>query len=975
MTLRRIILWACLSLAAVANPLWGQLSIFRPKSGVPAFAQSSETILAEVLAGTGLETNAWSAWLENDLKAWPCAVEQADYGAWVYNNSVNGYRLRLRVPAGISPELFRLVIQHPGAGAATNSQCVKIVPSLESSFYILHLTDGQLLDYAATAANGQNGSYGSAQEIHWSATAFNLINPRFLLNTGDVAENGDTDEDAKYGYFLTAIGKYDFPVLLTRGNNDRGSFAKWKGWFGQPTFCIALGSFYVAVNDTRGNESLVWFQSEYAASFSNPNIRFRLMGQHYNDNADGRNPYFFTPPAGQYPDLMLVGHNHAWQVRQSSPYYIFSTGAALDRSQAAVFEFTRTTEGWACSNLAAHGSANVVLPFGDWGLPAAVTNTFSAPNDASQQTNTASITNRINYDFWDGRVRFLMRKSSLGYQVAGGVKLAEYDYAGGSNTAVVVRANLRRNSRTLVSVSPADGGEPGAALVPTGAVWKYFDQTNNLGTAWRAPGYDDHGWSNGPAQLGFGDGDEATVITSNRQITTCFRRTFLATPGSFTNLTLRLLRDDGGIVYLNGVEVFRSNMPMGPVDYLTLATNALPGDETTVFYAAPVAPALLVAGENLLAVEIHQASAASSDLSFALELVGLSPPQTTLLAVSNHRGASDVNYTSARLNGEITALNGDPAEVTIFWGASDGGSTAGSWANCAALGRLGACGFSALVTNLVPGTTYHYRCHASNALRQSWSPSSTNFSTPRPLPLTLISAGAIWRYFDQTNDLGTAWRGNTFSDAAWSNGSARLGFGNDGEVTKVASNRQWTTYFRREFHLPNPALLASLAARLTRDDGAVIYLNGVEVWRDGNLPSALITNQTPALSALAGTDETNWVSLNLQPSALNLLTAGWNLLAAEVHQSSLASSDVGFDFELTGTVFILNQPPPCLSMSGPSLALTWPADAGFFTLYSATNLISPLWQPVIDSAMISNNQWRVTPSAVTNRQRYFRLQY
>src|SRR5438034_3962796 len=73
-------------------------------------------------------------------------------------------------------------------------------------------------------------------------------------------------------------------------------------------------------------------------------------------------------------------------------------------------------------------------------------------------------------------------------------------------------------------------------LSATGAVWKYLDNGVDQGTAWRELNFNDTGWSNGVAQLGFGDGDEATVVTSNRQATFYFRRSFeVSDPTIYTN--------------------------------------------------------------------------------------------------------------------------------------------------------------------------------------------------------------------------------------------------------------------------------------------------------------------------------------------------------------------------------------------------------------------------------------------------------
>src|SRR6185503_17402197 len=163
-------------------------------------------------------------------------------------------------------------------------------------------------------------------------------------------------------------------------------------------------------------------------------------------------------------------------------------------------------------------------------------------------------------------------------------------------------------------------------LVPTGAIWKYLDTGIDQGTAWREPAFDDTTWASGPAQLGFGDGDEATVLNRTPNgvpiITAYFRRAFnVSNPSAYSNLTLRLLRDDGGVVYINGVEVFRSNMPLtNTITYSTLASIASDGSNEVSFVTRIVPASMLVAGENVVAVEIHQVSATSSDMSFDLQL-------------------------------------------------------------------------------------------------------------------------------------------------------------------------------------------------------------------------------------------------------------------------------------------------------------------------------------------------------------------
>jgi len=158
--------------------------------------------------------------------------------------------------------------------------------------------------------------------------------------------------------------------------------------------------------------------------------------------------------------------------------------------------------------------------------------------------------------------------------------------------------------------------------------WRYLDNGSDQGTAWTQPSFDDASWPLGTAEFGYGDGDEATVVSFgpdpfNRFVTTYFRKHFWVTNSAqWTNLIVRLLRDDGAVVYLNGTEVMRHNMPAGAINYQTLATATVNAPEEATFFEQLI-PALLVNGQNTIAVEIHQVNVSSSDISFNLELVGI----------------------------------------------------------------------------------------------------------------------------------------------------------------------------------------------------------------------------------------------------------------------------------------------------------------------------------------------------------------
>jgi Bacterial Ig domain/Calcineurin-like phosphoesterase/Purple acid Phosphatase, N-terminal domain len=189
-------------------------------------------------------------------------------------------------------------------------------------------------------------------------------------------------------------------------------------------------------------------------------------------------------------------------------------------------------------------------------------------------------------------------------------------------------------------LTPAARAQSSAMLVPSGATWKFLDNGTDQGTAWRAPNFDDTSWASGPAELGYGDGGEATVVSygpspGSKYITTYFRRAFsVANAADFQGLTLRVKRDDGVVVYLNGNEVYRDNIPAGTVSYTTPALAA--ADDGATFLQSSVSASLLTSGINVLAVEIHQSDRSSSDISFDLELLGaLSPASNTFVALGS----------------------------------------------------------------------------------------------------------------------------------------------------------------------------------------------------------------------------------------------------------------------------------------------------------------------------------------------------
>lgn len=236
----------------------------------------------------------------------------------------------------------------------------------------------------------------------------------------------------------------------------------------------------------------------------------------------------------------------------------------------------------------------------------------------------------------------------------------------------------------------------------------------------------------------------------------------------------------------------------------------------------------------------------------------------------------------------------------------------------------GAAAFSApdqaRITVAVPGPgQYVFRLTAFDGDASGSGDVTVTVSRP-PAARTLVSAGAVWRYSDAGREPDPAWATVGFPDAAWSSGPAPLGYGDGDEATALRSRVEGapllTAYFRARFVVLDPAVVTALTVRLVRDDGAAVWLNGVEAWRS-NLPEGALSYATPAVATVSGADETTFFEQALSPS---LLRAGTNVVAAEVHQQNPSSSDLRFDLELAGLAVPVNRAPTV--SAGPSRTVT-----------------------------------------------------
>ncbi|HON07591.1 MAG TPA: Ig-like domain-containing protein, partial [Verrucomicrobiota bacterium] len=433
-------------------------------------------------------------------------------------------------------------------------------------------------------------------------------------------------------------------------------------------------------------------------------------------------------------------------------------------------------------------------------------------------------------------------------------------------------------------------------LIAAGSVWYYLATNANAPSNWYTLNFDHSKWRSGPAELGYGEGDEATRIpygsdSNNKWITTYFRKFFIVNdPSAITNLVLNLKRDDGAVVYLNGVEVVRDLLPDGEITWSTLADNA--PDDGQTFNTFIINQQLLLNGTNSIAVEIHQNTPSSSDLSFDLSLIGYA-------STNRDRGiwiTTPTNYSEfasfaiVRISADVV-VGGDLSVSNVDF-YSDGSLI------YTITGRNPVYSFD--TQNLLPGVHQIYAIATDSAgLTITSAPVQITINRP-PMPSALVSFGDKWKYLDNGSNQGSTWRNLNYDDRNWKSGYGKFGYGNDGELTVVSygtnsNSRYITTYFRKTFTVSNPSQYSALMLNIIRDDGVVVYINGSEVFRD-NMLDGVVSFNSLALRTIEPKEE----NVPIQAIIPANLVSGTNIIAVEIHQVNISSSDIGFDMEMVG---------------------------------------------------------------------------
>lgn len=533
-------------------------------------------------------------------------------------------------------------------------------------------------------------------------------------------------------------------------------------------------------------------------------------------------------------------------------------------------------------------------------------------------------------------------------------------------------------------------------VVSEGDVWAYFKGTQEPPVDWNDPGFDDSTWLSGPTGIGYGDGDDATELDDMQGAYTSvyLRREFvLPDPAGIEQLILSIDYDDSFVAYLNGVEVARANLSGTPPPFDATASGGHEAGDPVEIDLGGVS-----AGVNTIAIQVHNATITSSDLTMIPEILirestGV-PPRLVIGGIGELKALAHVRGVYARrqlqtvlaefwenhfttdadkLEGYFDDLENSDGSDAMGEGQAEREAAEVEYQEYQfftdhALGYFGdmllysATSPSMLVyldnvSNTAGDANENYareilelfamgvdngydqddieevaRCFTGWTVTKVPASQAQTFPATADSPPTapsiqfletpFVSIGDDWSYFKGLSEPtpvagapGLDWTLPSYDDSTWLVGPTGIGFGDGDDATVLDDMRDnyVSVYLRHEIDIADPSTLENLFLRVQYDDGFVAYLNGVEIARSDTMEN----NGTPPAfdEPSDGSHEASG-----EPDVFTLdahvpqLVPGTNVLAIQVHNTSLGSSDCS----ILPVLYTREQVPGGIELGDPS---------------------------------------------------------
>jgi predicted MPP superfamily phosphohydrolase len=445
--------------------------VMRPILSVPAIVTPGSGFEMEAMAPS--TTTNWSAELRRGSDVHELAIAnetyRPEYGRWFMNATV---------PDELPAEMYDLYVEASGGVADTVAHSVMVRQSIEDDFYFIQITDTHLPTRLYWDDQGSETDSTSMVDLRAVIDDVNIINPAFVVVTGDVVNEGELEDFLGRRVFTKAqriMKEFDVPVFLSTGNHDVG------GWWSTPpppgtsrrTWWRFFGwryldspppaedlytqnySFDYAGAHIIGMESYINYEDWRMPIYGDVSFTSRQMNWLAEDLAladpDAANILFHhydfdeeLNPAVLGVDCILFGHTHSTFGQIVNPPFNLSTDSVT--SGERTMRLVRV-------------SGNSVMPTAPiragGGAGHKLTVSYDVPNDGTSASVAATVTNFHTESFEHGMLRFYVTADSIPYGVDNGELVQTI--VDGDVATCYVEVPIAAANYTYVTIRPTTG--------------------------------------------------------------------------------------------------------------------------------------------------------------------------------------------------------------------------------------------------------------------------------------------------------------------------------------------------------------------------------------------------------------------------------------------------------------------------------------------------------------------------------------
>lgn len=451
--------------------------IQRPLVNIPSMVRPGDTLVISCEADPA--TTGWTASLSYGASIIPLGI-----GSATYDPSTEWWTLESTVPIPALYELYDLRVTAAGGLDDISHDAVRILDGFREDFYFVHITDAHLPEHQFSDSGAAPEDSTEMVDLREVIADLNVINPEFVLITGDYINEGELEDYMEWRAYTRAqrmLYEFDVPTYLVSGNHDLGGWTAtpptdgtarrdWWRFFGWsrlddppvgapqrtqnytfdygPVHFIGMESYNnydwwreeIYGSDSFISEQLAWLNADLAASSSATQILFyhKDFQKQINLNVLG-------------VEMALWGHVHSDNDDMNGPPFDISTDNVCDGARSyRVIRVSGSTLQPEYTVSAGGAGQNLTVAY--------------APSNAGlSSTVTATVTNNHPLGFDNGRLKFVMPESGGSYKATGGT-LVQVDQSGDfdvCHVAVDIPANSSAEVTVERELSPVPGADVG----------------------------------------------------------------------------------------------------------------------------------------------------------------------------------------------------------------------------------------------------------------------------------------------------------------------------------------------------------------------------------------------------------------------------------------------------------------------------------------------------------------------------------